>query len=207
MPVDNSLRLIVVRHGEAVGNLERQFIGSRDDGLTPLGQMQAAAVAAAFKNHVVAGLFGSPLSRAYSTAQVLAEVLGLAAIRDARLTEQHFGEWEGHLVAEPQAAVVTKGGNRWTDLDVDTAPPGGESLVDVQGRVLDFLLDVRKEFESGDLILVTHVGPIKALICAALGVPLNTSKRLFLTPGSVSLIDWEPYRMVRILNSPISSLL
>jgi broad specificity phosphatase PhoE len=51
------------------------------------------------------------------------------------------------------------------------------------------------------VILVSHVGPIKTLLCAALGLPLTSARRLFLDPATVSVIDWGEAPVVRVFNS------
>jgi probable phosphoglycerate mutase len=52
------------------------------------------------------------------------------------------------------------------------------------------------------LVIVSHVGPIKALLCAALGAPTSTIFRIFLDPATISVIDWQqPFPLVRLLNS------
>ena len=78
---------------------------------------------------------------------------------------------------------------RW-EADLGTAPPGGESLTEVQARVLDLVGELAREHRGEWIALVSHVGPIKALLCAALGAPLATARHLFLDPGTLSVVDW-----------------
>lgn len=51
------------------------------------------------------------------------------------------------------------------------------------------------------MVLVSHMGPIKALLCAALDLPLTRSSRIFLDPATISVIDWGPQPVVRLVNS------
>jgi broad specificity phosphatase PhoE len=64
------------------------------------------------------------------------------------------------------------------------------------------LVDDLAARHAGEWIaLVTHVGPIKALLCAALGAPLSTARRMFLDPGTLSVVDWGERPVVRLFNA------
>jgi len=123
-------------------------------------------------------------------------------LAEPRLLEQGFGEWEGMTRAE----VLERGGAererllRW-EGDPEAAPPGGESLATVERRVLALLDDLAGAHPGGWVILVSHVGPIKALLCAALAVPLTAARRLFLDPGTLSVIDWGEAPVMRLFNA------
>lgn len=199
MAFSSPLRLILVRHGEAVGNAEGCFLGTRDDPLTKTGLQQAEAIATTLAPFNLGVIYTSPLRRAQETADILARKTGLMTKIDGRLREQCFGSWEGRKVKgtvadNPRAAIP------WTDLDPCDAPPGGESLRDVEIRVKEFIADFERTFSAGWFVLVTHVGPIKALLCSALAVPLETAKRIFLDPATITVIDWKPSRLVRLVN-------
>jgi broad specificity phosphatase PhoE len=51
------------------------------------------------------------------------------------------------------------------------------------------------------IVLVSHVGPIKAILCAALHVPLTTARHLFLDPATISVVDWGARPLVRLFNA------
>jgi len=87
------------------------------------------------------------------------------------------------------------------ESDPGAAPPGGESLQAVQGRVLALLQDVAAEHSGAGIVLVSHVGPIKAILCAALQAPLTTARHLFLDPATISVVDWGTPPLVRLFNT------
>ena len=198
------LRLIIVRHGEAVGNAEKQFVGLRDDSLTERGVRQAEEVAAVLTTFQVAAVYTSPLLRAKATATIISKELNLIPTVDPRLSEQSFGILEGRqhsgaFPSERESRAVD-----WSDLDVREAPPGGEALQVVEGRMLHFISDLEAAVGRGSVVLVTHVGPTKALLCAALGVSLKVSKRFFLDPATMTIIDWKPRPLVRLVNCHVN---
>src|SRR5713101_6075396 len=94
------VRLFLVRHAEALANPELRYLGSRDDPLTARGQWQAQQPAPAFAPLELVAGSTSPLTRAGTTAQPIAEAHGLALIPEPRLVEAAMGTWEGLRRAE-----------------------------------------------------------------------------------------------------------
>ena len=78
--------------------------------------------------------------------------------------------------------------------------PGGETLAALQERVLALAAGLAGVGPSAPVVLVSHVGPIKALLCAVLGLPLSGSRRMFLDPATVSVVDWGPRPVLRLFN-------
>jgi broad specificity phosphatase PhoE len=193
------LRLLLVRHGEVVSNREMRYVGSRDEPLADTGIEQAARIAAALAPLPVAAVYSSPLSRARETAARIAAARQVPLRLEERLREQSFGEWEGLTRGE----VLARDGERllrW-EADLATAPPGGDALGDLQARVLALVADLAREHPGEWVALVSHVGPIKALLCAALGAPLASARHLFLDSATLSVVDWGDHPVVRLFNA------
>lgn len=196
------VRLVVVRHGQAEANVEQRYLGLRDDPLTAVGVAQAEALGRALAVMPLAAVYSSPLTRALDTAAPIARAHGLTVIPEARLKEMSFGAWEGltraELIASGEQAAAHLA--RWELDPAAVAPPGGEALATVERRVLDLLADLVARQPEGAAVLVSHVGPIKALLCAALGLPLSAAGRMFLDPATISVVDWGPRPVVRLFN-------
>lgn len=194
-----SLRLFLIRHGEVLSNREMRYVGSRDEPLAESGIRQADHLAAALAPLPVLSVYSSPLARARETGSRVAAARDVPLLIEPRLREQSFGDWEGLTRAE----VLDRDRERLLDWEADlgTAPPGGESLVSVQERVLALVEELAREHRGEWIALVSHVGPVKALLCAALGVPLATARRLFLDPGTLSVVDWGERPIVRLFNA------
>jgi broad specificity phosphatase PhoE len=192
MPVPAAVvRLFLVRHAEALANPDLRYLGSRDDPLTELGRWQALQLADAFAAFSLAAVYTSPLTRALETASQLARRHHLPPIPDPRLVEAAMGTWEGLrrteiLARSPEDAVHHQ---RW-ETDPACGPPGGESFADVQTRVLACVRELAERYSGSAVVVVSHVGPIKALLCAAMDVPLTAARRMFLDSATVSVIDW-----------------
>lgn len=152
--------LLLVRHGEAVGNRERRFIGQMDVALSDLGAAQAERVAERLADHGVERIVSSDLRRAMDTAAPLADRLGLAVEATPDLREVDNGEWTGLLPEEIEAG--------WPDMfaeyrrGVDVARPAGERWQQVYTRVSAVVADLLDTDVT--VAVFTHGGPI---LCAA----------------------------------------
>lgn len=200
MTLSASVRLFLARHGETLGNREMRYLGAIDQPLSPEGAGQAERLAAALGPLPLAAVYASPLRRTAETGRRIAEARGSGLRIEERLREQGFGAWEGLTRAE----VLEQGHRehllRW-EADLSLAPPGGESLAAVQERMIAAVEDIRREHAGAWVAVVTHVGPIKALLCAALGAPLATARHLFLDPGTLTVLDWGERPVVRLFNA------
>jgi len=196
------LRFFLVRHGETAENARMRYLGTRDEPLTENGMRQALQVADALSQLPISAIISSPMRRAADTAAPIQKSCGVELRLDRRLAEGSFGRWEGLSRAEvldlgnPDAELLA----RW-ESDPSCAPPGGESINDVQKRVIRLVEELKEEFAGSSVVLVSHVGPIKALLAAALGVSPQASRRLFLDPGTISVIEWSPHPLLRLFNS------
>jgi len=199
----STTRLVLVRHGETLANREFRYIGTRDDALSERGVMQAGQLADALASFPVAGVYSSPLQRAYRTAEPIAVRHKLPVEVADELREGSFGQWEGLSRAE----VLARGSQdeqllfAW-ERDSAVAPPDGESFEAVRTRVSALVERLAARHPDQTLVLVSHVGPIKVLLCTALGAPLTSMYHIFLDPATISVVDWRQTRStVRLLNS------
>jgi broad specificity phosphatase PhoE len=199
------LRLLLLRHGQVESNKEMRYVGLRDEVLTELGEQQARALGESLAGLPIVAILSSPLSRAQQTAGFVAEHHGLEVQTESRLREQNFGEWDGMShgeIQERDPELLKAFGSR-----DDVVPPDGESQITMQARVLDLVRELaldaadRPAEEQPRLIaLVSHVGPIKATMSAALDISLMSGRRIFLDPATVSVVDWGETPILRLAN-------
>jgi alpha-ribazole phosphatase len=180
--------LILVRHGESVANAQGLLLGRTDAALTDLGRAQAAAVPTLLSQPVVE-IRTSPLARARDTAGLL----GLAApVReDERWVEVDYGEFE----CQPLGGIPAEVWQQW-QRDRGFRPAGGESLAEVDERVEAACAELFAQDgagarrRDGDVLVVSHVTPIKAAVAWALGTT-DLYWRLHLRTASVTRIGWN----------------
>ena len=181
---------VLLRHGDTQFSPEHRFSGLRDVPLSASGTRQARAAADRLATGPpIDALVSSPLQRAVRTASIAAGELGLTAVIDDDLRETDFGEWDGFTLAEiqqrwPSAAAV------WS-RDPEQAPPGGESFAATAHRVNQACDRLLRDHGGQTVLVVSHVTPIKILLCRALGVPLGTLYRLYLGSACINEIQWH----------------
>jgi broad specificity phosphatase PhoE/ribonuclease HI len=194
-------RMVLVRHGSTELSGLR-YSGRVDPELNAKGLAQARALAARLAplaaDHPV--VVSSPLARAVATATAIADALGTDVRTDDGLLETDFGEWEGRTFAEVKQRWKAERKAWRTDSSV--APPGGESVNEVARRVRAARDRLIAAHPGGTVIAVSHVTPIKLLLCAALAAPTSSVFRMHLDTASVSTVDWYPDRvpLVRLVN-------
>lgn len=187
--------LVLVRHGVTAMTVDKRFsggLGGANPPLSELGIEQARETGAWLKSlsaHVD-DVLTSPVLRTRQTAEVIAGVLGKQAEEAPAFAEMEFGRWDGLSFTE----VAEKHGDDMSAwfASLDAAPHGGESFRQVEQRVLAGLDELVAHHAGRNLVLVSHVTPIKVLVARALGAPLEAVYRMELTPASVTAISYFP---------------
>jgi broad specificity phosphatase PhoE len=175
--------IVVVRHGRTAANAGGLLLGRADPPLDAEGTRQAAALGAACAGLDVARVVSSPLGRCQATAEVIAGPAGVPVTVDERWIELDYGELDG----VPFAGLPAELWSAWR-ADIDWCPPGGESLAALGRRVragADALVD---EARDRDVVVVSHVSPIKAAVAWALGVGDEITWRMWVAPASITRI-------------------
>jgi broad specificity phosphatase PhoE len=157
--------------------------GRSDPPLTEAGRRQAAALAAGLPRPT--RLITSPLVRARETAAVFATAV--PAQIDPRWTEMDYGALDG----QPMTALDGDAWRAWRS-DPEHVPAGGESLAAVRDRVAAACVELAEEAAHGEVVVVSHVSPIKAAVAWALGVGDDVSWRTHLDVASISRIAIGP---------------
>jgi broad specificity phosphatase PhoE len=175
--------LIVLRHGRTEANASGRLLGRLDIGLDELGRRQARAL-----RSQVAGatrVVCSPLLRTRETA----DALGLPVSIDERWIEVDYGALDGTPLRDVPPAMWAS----WT-TDPDFVPEGGESMAALGVRVRAACDDLVEEAAERDIVVVSHVSPVKAAVAWALGVGDEITWRLYVAPASVTRISVGPPR-------------
>jgi len=170
--------LYLVRHGRTARNAGGRLLGREDVQLDDLGRLQAREIGQVPELRNASRVVCSPLLRARETAATL----DLPVAIDERWSEIDYGVFDGLRLDEAPELW-----RNWS-VDLSYAPEGGESLASLAGRVREACDDLWDEAVEKDLVVVTHVSPIKAAVAWALGVGDETSWRLFVDVASVTTI-------------------
>jgi broad specificity phosphatase PhoE len=177
--------IVLLRHGRTTGNASGLLVGRADLPLDDEGQLQAAAAAQTLATTAdITRVVSSPLERCRSTAKAVADKIDVPVTVDDRWIELDYGELDG----TPLAAVPTETWAAW-QADSRWRPPGGESLAELGERVRTACAELAADSTAtGDVLVVTHVSPIKAALAWALGMGDEVAWRTFLRPASITRI-------------------
>src|SRR5437667_5285896 len=160
----------LLRHGEH-GLLGRVLAGRMPGvGMTERGRAEIAAQAERLAGDKVAAIYASPLQRTRETAEIVAARLGLPIEFRDDLIELDFGEWTGAtfdaIRADPRWIA-------WSTQRSLATIPGGESMRQVQQRVVEALLDIADRHREEAVTVVSHGDVIRSVLVFALGMPLD----------------------------------
>lgn len=171
------MTLFVVRHGRTTANAGGLLLGRADPDLDDEGRRQARQIADALPRGAV--VVSSPLGRAVQTADAIATEIEI----DDRLIELDYGSFDLMPVSEVSAETWQE----WRS-DADFRPPGGESHNELAARVSASLDEWARQAIDRDVVVVSHVSPIKASVAWALQVPIDVSWQCFVAQASITQI-------------------
>lgn len=186
--------IYLLRHGEIESDGAKRFIGRTDPPLSTRGRNQARFWRDVFSETAFAGIFCSDLVRSTDTARIISENRAESPQPLADLREIDLGEWDGLAMAE----VRKQDPDAWRRRGEELAafrPPGGESFMDLQARVLR-VFDRIAEKNMGDVLIVAHAGVNRVLLCRLLSMDLAHLFRLEQDDACLNLIDTarRPFR-------------
>lgn len=152
-------QFFICRHGQTLNNKTKTFSGWVDTPLTEQGVRDASKTAEKLTDIKFDVVISSDLGRAFMTAYLISRQLGYTdeIIRSEKLREVSYGDMGQVSIAE--AHVLYPG----LDTDTDFVAPNGESLGQMQQRVLEFLVQLNKEYSDKTVLIVAHGGVIDAV--------------------------------------------
>ncbi len=180
-------RIWLVRHGQTAWNEQQRFCGHADIPLSSVGRTQARWLAARLQEKSVVALYSSDLKRASETAAIIGRKRQLHNDVSAAWREVNFGAWEGLTYSQVATEFPDQQGF-FTDPE-HIAPPSGETLANALNRMLPALHSIVQATHNGDVVLVSHGGVLRGLLCSLLHMPLSQQWQLRLDTGSLSAID------------------
>lgn len=179
--------LFLVRHGETAWNAEGRYQGQANPSLNEHGTAQAVRLAESLAEIEFCAAYTSDLDRAQTTAEIIGED-DLWFFTDSRWRELSFGEWEGKRfeeIAELDSARLRD----WVKDPTAFPPPGGESLRDLADRVQEAATELCREHPNGNVLIVTHGGPIRCLVAEWVLGGLHRISDVHTELGSVTLMS------------------
>ena len=174
------------------------FVGKKLAGRMPgvhlneEGRAQARLLARKLAAAGIERVYSSPRERALETAEALSEAMGVKVETRPTLDEVESGDWTGKTFAELEADPRWQTYNRFRS---GTRVPGGETMLETQGRVVTEILNLYEAHPSATIAILSHADPIRAALVYFLGMPIDFFHRIEISPASFSVLtleEWGP---------------
>ena len=180
--------IIFLRHAQAENNTKRILAG-RTEGvhLTKAGIEQAESIAKYLKPLDISAIYSSPIERASHTAEIVAKNNSLDYELDDRITEIEMGRFTRMNYDD----MFAKYGNiflKFYENDPVIAEHEVETFLEVQRRILDMVTHVVKKHKNENVILVTHMDPIKSMLSIVMDLKPKTLFELIIANASLTII-------------------
>ena len=191
--------IYLLRHGEVVLAETRRFIGHLDVPLSTRGERQSRAQAARLAGATLTAVVTSDLQRARRTGEIVGAPHGLVPVVVPSLREMAMGRWDG-LTAEQIQEREPAAFADWMARVGEFPFPEGESVADLLARAWPAFEAIVAAHEGEAVAVVAHGGTNRALLCAALGLPLARLLALGQDYGALSVLArigarWELRRL------------
>jgi probable phosphomutase (TIGR03848 family) len=149
------------------------------------GQTEVEQLVRRIEHLPISAVYSSPLERAVETALPIARCRNLELRTRAELAEIDYGAWTGRTFVDLEDAAEWR---RWNTFRSSARVPGGESMLEAQGRMVAALADLQARHPQETLAIVSHLDLIRAALAHYLGVHLDLFQRMEINPASVSAI-------------------
>jgi probable phosphoglycerate mutase len=179
-------RFLFIRH--ATNDTVGKRIAGRMAGvhLNVEGTTQALQLAERLKAVPIHAIYSSPLERTMETAAPIAERLNLPVIQTMDFLELEYGDWTNNTINDIKAQQSFQ---RYNQFRSGTRIPGGETMLEAQGRMLAGIEKLCMQHPQQTVAVVSHGDLIKAAITFYAGIHLDLFQRIEISPASVSIVD------------------
>jgi alpha-ribazole phosphatase len=202
---ENTLsRLLLVRHGQTKLHRDDRFWGSTDVPLSEEGIRQAECLAGRLAGEKITTVYTSTLSRARVTGEIIAARHQLEVKAVSELRECNFGYIEGMTFDEISKKYPDLAGE--LNEGRTMAFPGGENIDELDGRVRQFLECLQDVRPEDTVLIVSHGGPLRLLVCHLLGIATRHWQQLRIDRASLSIVETYPRLAVLDLLNDLSHL-
>lgn len=192
--------IILVRHGQSIGNANGQYLGHTNLGLSEVGHKQAEITAEHLKNVKIDAVYSSDLLRAHDTAVPHAKMRGLEVIDSEQLREINIGEWEGKYVEDLKRDFYDEFVIAWQKNFGTFAFREGESVIGAGKRFYNEVLRIAKENEGKCVLIAAHAAVIRAFWCMVCKIPPERMAEAYPYPtnASYSTVEFDGEKFIPI---------
>jgi len=181
------LKLFLTRHGQTDWNIARRYQGHSNTELNQVGIRQAEQLAKRLLAETIHAIYSSDLSRAMTTAEIIANAQGQAPVfrSDMRWRELSFGNWEGMTYRE-MSAHSPELFDAWMKDSLTISTPNGETHRQLAERVQAAFDEIKAKHKEETVLVVGHSGSMQTLLALLLGVDLSRYWQFRVSQASLS---------------------
>ncbi len=193
--------MYLIRHGEVLGAGTPRYNGHADVPLSERGVEQYHLLKGRFADARVKACYTSDLTRCMTGAEILGSHLNVEPIADRCLRELNIGIWEGMTWAEIQGKWPAEWQERLKDI-VHYRVPQGESLLDLEARIMPAIGRIVAEYRGEEVLVVAHGGANRVILLNAIGAPLSALFNIEQNYCCLNIIDYyaDGATVVKLLN-------
>lgn len=193
-------RVYLVRHGKTIYSHEERYFGQKDIPMSQEGINQINALAKRLAGLEFAAIFSSDLQRARMSAEIIANKSGSEIIIEPGFKEMNLGDWEG-LTYNDISRISPELAKEWMDNTAYFKFPHGESLFELKERVITALDSLIVKYKGDSILVVSHGGPIRVLLCEALKLNLVHFLRIGQDYSALNIIDYyDDFAVCHLMN-------
>ena len=181
-------RLLLVRHGITESNSARKFVGYSDVELSTAGYRQVEQLRERLVDDKIDAVYSSDLRRALVTAEVISSGHKVDIVTCPELREVNYGNVEG-LTFEEISRLYPEVAESLTNFSLRLKFPGGEDFEGFIERASKFLDKLKRHTPSQTMLIVSHGGPLRVLVCCLLGIDLGHWRQIRLDNASLSIME------------------
>lgn len=182
-------KVILIRHGESMGNASGVLQGHIDYDLSPLGYRQAEATAKALQNVKIDCIYSSDLLRAYNTALPHSEMRGIDIVTSKELREIKLGLWEGKTPFQIRKEYGDMYDTEWIGNFGLFRFPGGESTSEAGQRFSNECRRIALENKEKTILIISHAAVLRAFLATVYQIPKEQISTRLPFPSNASYTD------------------
>jgi broad specificity phosphatase PhoE len=184
-------RLLLVRHGTTKYNSDRRFMGHSNIGLSDIGQRQIERLGNYLKDEKIDAVYASDLKRTMTSAKTITGERDLDIVPCHELREMNYGACEGLTFGEIDRSYPDVA-EKCTHFTLELEFPEGEKFREFIDRSGAFLERLKKYKPKETILVVSHNGPLKVLICRLLDISMEHWWQIRVDVASLSIMETNP---------------
>ncbi|MEK6545617.1 MAG: alpha-ribazole phosphatase [Nitrospinota bacterium] len=189
MMKNSPTKFFLIRHGEVANNADKCYNGHNDVDLSAEGLSQMEAIADRLKTEPIKAVYCSDLIRTVKGGRIIAEKHSLKIISLQKLRELNYGRWDGKKLDDIKRLYPEELKARYDDI-VNYRIQGGETLIELNNRILQVIKDIINKHKGESIAVVSHGGVNRIILLWALNIDLKNFHRIQQNYAALNIVNF-----------------